>query len=505
MRPTLPMNPLSLAGLGLGAVSVAFELFAGYIKGFVLLSSAHNMGKDSSTLLCMLNLQELQLTEWARRAGLLAPNGLLDRRLNEFAVCATLKELRDLLLDTDKLRIRYTLDLTAQSLTPPQTSKIIALPATQGIMSQAISNNLRADIMYRARLIQSENTFPKRLWWAAVEKPKFEVLIEKIKSFTSEFWHLSNLLRQDDMAQNLQVILSQVIGRSAKTDELWSLREMLMASSSAPGIDNSQSQISPLASVAEIKALQIRSATISYDGGSAATQQALHRYPSHLSHSPRGFELGLDITDIQDYDPIKNYPEMGTARYKGQYVFFEWKPILLHHESKIIERVQNLALLLNAPKHPDCRSLPCKGLARDDDGAKVAFVFDAPSSTSFPQSLRDLFSRSIPSVTERIRLALQLTQSIKYFHTAGWLHLNLRSENVLFWSSDTAIPSLSQPVVAGFTFSRPDSPREFSEEFYYDSPRDIYRHPNAMGGPSESFSAAKDVYALGTVLLEIGE
>lgn len=211
------------------------------------------------------------------------------------------------------------------------------------------------------------------------------------------------------------------------------------------------------------------------------------------------------MTDIQDYDPIKNYPEMGTAQYKGQYVFIEWKTIPFHFKSKIIERAQNLALLLNAPKDPDFRSLPCKGLARDNDGGRVAFVFDAPSSTSFPRSLRNHFSLMNPSVTERIRLALQLTQSVKYFHTAGWLHKNLRSENVLFWSSDKAVLSLSQPVLAGFNISRPDSPSEVSEEAYYDPRRDIYRHPDAMGEPSESFSAAKDVYALGTVLLEVGE
>lgn len=76
---------------------------------------------------------------------------------------------------------------------------------------------------------------------------------------------------------------------------------------------------------------------------------------------------------------------------------------------------------------------------------------------------------------------------------------------MLFWSSDQAVPSLSQPVLAGFTFSRLGSPGQVSEEAYYDSRQDVYQHPDAMGEPSESFSAAKDVYALGTVLLEVGE
>lgn len=58
---------------------------------------------------------------------------------------------------------------------------------------------------------------------------------------------------------------------------------------------------------------------------------------------------------------------------------------------------------------------------------------------------------------------------------------------------------------AGFTCSRLDSPSEISEQPSIDPQRDIYRHPEAMGEPSTSFSAAKDILALGTILLEIGE
>ena len=78
----LSMDPLSLAGLGLGAASLAFQLFAGCIKGLVLLSTAHNLGRASSTLVCMLNLQGIQLTDLARRAGLLSGNYELDKRLS---------------------------------------------------------------------------------------------------------------------------------------------------------------------------------------------------------------------------------------------------------------------------------------------------------------------------------------------------------------------------------------------------------------------------------------
>jgi len=110
------MDPISVAGFGIGAASLAFQLFAGCVKGFVFLSTAHNLDKDSSTMLCMLNLQEIQLTEWAKRAGLLQEKGTLDRRLNETIVCSVLKGLQNLLLGTEKLKKRYKVDLVAMSL-----------------------------------------------------------------------------------------------------------------------------------------------------------------------------------------------------------------------------------------------------------------------------------------------------------------------------------------------------------------------------------------------------
>jgi hypothetical protein len=86
-------DPFSVAAGAVGVISLSLQLLGGCIKGFVLLSTAHNLGKDASTIMCMLNLQEIQLTEWAKRAGLLTGDGVLDRRLNPAAVESTLKEI----------------------------------------------------------------------------------------------------------------------------------------------------------------------------------------------------------------------------------------------------------------------------------------------------------------------------------------------------------------------------------------------------------------------------
>ena len=57
---TDPINPAAGA---VGVVSLSLQLPWGCIKGSVLLCTAHNLGSDASTIVCMLELQEIQLTE----------------------------------------------------------------------------------------------------------------------------------------------------------------------------------------------------------------------------------------------------------------------------------------------------------------------------------------------------------------------------------------------------------------------------------------------------------
>lgn len=208
---------------------------------------------------------------------------------------------------------------------------------------------------------------------------------------------------------------------------------------------------------------------------------------------------------------------MGIAKYKDETVFVEWKALPTQSRSKIVARVHDLATLLSTIKHPDFRSLRCRGVVLDTEAARVAFVYGFPLSPVLhpggilsspniqpPQSLRSLF-RVSPSVTDCIRFAHQITQSVKYFHTAGWLHKDLRSENILLLMPELRASLLSRPILAGFAFSRLDSPSQISEQPSSNPERDLYRHPEAMGELSTSFTAAMEIYSLGTILLEIGE
>ena len=100
-------------------------------------------------------------------------------------------------------------------------------------------------------------------------------------------------------------------------------------------------------------------------------------------------------------------------------------------------------------------------------------------------------------------------------HYNPQVHESFRSENILFFAprtsdtnEDTSMdPSeksdLTQPWIFGFEFSRPDN--YFSAGFIDTCPdRDVYRHPERQGQPLTTFKKEHDIYALGIVLLEIG-
>jgi hypothetical protein len=498
-------DPFSTAAGAVGVVSLSLQLLGGCIKGFVLLSIARNLGNDASTIVCMLELQEIQLTEWARRAGLLTGDGVLDRRLNAHAVEETLLQLQNLLLDTEQLKKRYGLRLVPQATNDQQMAtqlQAASLSESQRVFT-SISDETRRQIMTRAKVAQEQNIF-KRLWWAAVDKEKIEKLVGDVHFLVRELWHLLDPWRHDDLANSTKAIASNIISLNNRFDQLTSLNEALNAlRGMLPTLPDTS--LKTLAVSARVKALRVG---LGDDGQEQSLEQKFD--------APKRQELlqrleRLSRLRLANFKPMKKHETMGLADYDGQRVFVEWKSINPSLRSKILPRVENLAALLNVPKDETFRSLSCKGIVEQD--GKVSFVFDHPfpSCPEEPRSLLDLFSAKDgiepPSLSDRIRLALQIARTVQNFHRAGWLHKSLRSENILFFPTNDAftVTSISDPVLAGFNFARFASPTEISEQPSADPKHDIYRHPSAMGEPSLSFSALMDVYSLGTVMLEIAE
>ena len=105
----------------------------------------------------------------------------------------------------------------------------------------------------------------------------------------------------------------------------------------------------------------------------------------------------------------------------------------------------------------------------------------------------------------------------------GWVHKSLRSESIIFFPSKDsplegdaapAIPDALidrrnaecyiEPWLFGFEYSRGISKNSELAATDTSIAKNIYRHPERWNAPTHRFGPIHDIYALGTVLLEIG-
>ncbi|KFY51055.1 hypothetical protein V496_08971 [Pseudogymnoascus sp. VKM F-4515 (FW-2607)] len=219
----------------------------------------------------------------------------------------------------------------------------------------------------------------------------------------------------------------------------------------------------------------------------------------------------LEFKEVMKFQEL----EVGQITGKGG-VIVEYKSYEQDRTGGINEivsrRILQLVALLHETKNDRFRVLRCINFFDDVPGKRIGFAFEFPSQ-SIPSSLNTkLISKKLkPGLGTRMKLAHALAESLGHLHSVGWVHKSLRSENIIFLPGTTTdqpmempeIAILEQPRIFGFEYSRLDS--DFSSgRPDCDIKRNIYRHPQRWGQPSETFSKIHDIYALGTMLLEIG-
>lgn len=174
----------------------------------------------------------------------------------------------------------------------------------------------------------------------------------------------------------------------------------------------------------------------------------------------------------------------------------------------LTRNVRSLANRLSNADPSVFNILKCRGLVKlhgDNSGSEVLnLVFDTPTVASQrPQSLRrHLINRTPHNLTDRVAFARQLANAISFVHTLGFVHKNVRPENLIeFGSTDTTLGSL---YLIGFEQVRTADGRTYRQGDPTWS-KDLYRHPDRQGAaPSEDYCMQHDIYSLGVCLLEIG-
>ena len=132
----------------------------------------------------------------------------------------------------------------------------------------------------------------------------------------------------------------------------------------------------------------------------------------------------------------------GNAAGPGRTLFLEWKQYGNSTDKKAQEtRTRNLASLLQRLTVAEGLCIPqYLGYTANHRNYRTYLIFKHPVGASDqPETLaRLLSSKGVPSLGDRFKLALNLAASLSAIHTSGWLHKQLSSYNVLFFSSTIA-------------------------------------------------------------------
>lgn len=519
------MDPVNGASLGLAVVSLSFQIFGGCVEGFVLLSTAHNLGKDAQFLLTLLNAEEYRFVLWAEAVGLTQAEPKYKPGLNVALADALMLLLQDK-LDIKKLRERYGIQLVRH---PPSSShtqiRDTDLVSAQGLLKNAVSDETRAEILARAKFVQKCNALPKRLWWAAVDKDKFEKVVKDVEQIVNGLWALVEPLQQAEQAAKLERVLSTIIQVSDDVKGLRDLQEALPTSS--------------LTTAASLRSTRVQIGDDDPDGGvhpnvaekcGVSSQESIEGQPILPEVSTTSLATWtpttrrdallppLNSTSLTKVKQSQSNPVMAFGLYLGKPVLVEYKRVPTNLKMKLKRRVENLAALLSQPKDATFLTLKCLGFFEKDD--QFVFIFEYPAyyyvainteTIKQPITLLDVLSdvkTPPPSVTARVQLALGLCRTVQTLHTARWLHKNLRSENVMLFPTkprSTLAATWTQPYITGFAFSRLNSASEISEKPQPDVFDDIYRHPRSLGQASDPYESYMDLYSLGVILVEIAE
>ena len=177
----------------------------------------------------------------------------------------------------------------------------------------------------------------------------------------------------------------------------------------------------------------------------------------------------------------------------------------------MFHRNQGLVELLRRPKPANFRVLDCLGTFHDDKSRKFGIVYSFPNNQSTPVRLHYLLKRGgservhMPHIGQRLTLAKTLVACLQSLHVSGWVHKDINSNNVLFFTPARPLrdDDYRPPYLVGFQHSREDERSAYTVGPDSDDETRHYQHPCYREGLNP-FKREFDYYSLGLTLLEIG-
>ncbi|KAF5622107.1 kinase catalytic domain protein [Fusarium tjaetaba] len=243
-----------------------------------------------------------------------------------------------------------------------------------------------------------------------------------------------------------------------------------------------------------------------------------------LLRSHRGIKNEKKLGRTTEHSTKRSLANFKSRNINITPVMIEWITVPSSLSAEMKEASQNqihdLALLLHSEKKPqEFRTLECIAMVdmpvAEEEDARYGLVFKLEEGQQV-FTLLELLSRegSTPkSLTERLKLVKLLSKTLLFLHLGSWLHKGIRSDNVLFLSSDVSSVDLGAAYIGGFDYSRLFRETRLTQNVGDNRYQNLYRHPDHQGLPVQEngesadrppFSCKADLYSLGVVLVEIG-
>ncbi|CAL5872456.1 uncharacterized protein PFLUO_LOCUS6720 [Penicillium psychrofluorescens] len=490
------MDPISLAGFGVGAISLTFQLFAGCVKAYNLLSDANGMPPQFHYLRVRLKIEQHRLLNWAEVANLTEKNDSLcaTLRLNEALVQEVLSEQEAIITGFWNVGHPY------RSLVDGGQGGSLYNAAGEFEFQERFPH-AKSSLETRAlRCVERLRLYPVRFRWAVFDRERLETALARLGVLNDGMQSLLDSQQQFTLHQVQTRTSMQVLQLNNKVDHLLQIFQAGNMQRSLTQNFEPRRETEVLATLARFKALNIDinsnpSDELSKDGLLDAGSCTIFR-SSPATYMTREIERSVGL-------------------YDGKPAWIEWKyydPVLQngHPDQFTQARICKLsALLKNSQKPTQFHTPACIGYFNDAPHNRFGLVFrrpTGPASAHAPTSLFDIFhDDEKPSLSARVHLAHTLATAVQHLHSTNWIHKAIRSQNVVFFT-EPGHTDLSNPFLCGFGLARPAHNTEMTERPDTTPLYNLYRHPLAHSDVATEgiggFKKAFDIYSLGIVLLE---
>ena len=487
-------TPLDAAAGIAGLISLAFTVFQGCVQGFVILSTARQIGRDGDFLRVMIEWEHYRLYEWSQHAGI--ANERVTTDLNWALILGLLQQLEVLLTDVTKLRDRY--GLVFEDKSQEKGEEFVAADAANESSLRNLSLQLDSRFFLSStKAIHEKNRGSplRRLRWSVIDKTKLEVLLHDVRQVLTCLWDALTFGDRKYVRDVLDLLLRNAIATSKNETEI--AQFSMLAKSDGTN----------LSIAGQIKQSRLDLGEIANVPPSEAKTR---------TRSQRLKKLRLK-SGLLDQESGSTGQEREITRYDGEFVLaeFKWLDPDRSLKEKLTFRIENIAMLLNEAKDESLHTLRCRGIVKKSD--QIISIFNLPQLSKYRDptsyhpvclSLMDLIKgKWTPDLTTRLTWAFHLADTILQLHTAGWMHKEIRPEHIIFIKDgpveDMESSGLAGPFLSYFNYARESSLAAYSEKRVSERRANVYRHIDVQGEAKASFRPRYDVYAMGLCLIEI--